>query len=555
MYRLMIVDDERIARVSVESLLATQTEWELEVVSVDSAVKAVPLLETDRFDLVIMDINMPQMTGLELYDIVQENWPQCKVIFLTGYSEFDYVYKVHKHAKYVLKADRDEVLLEAIRESIQEIENEMLIARISDMDPEFKQQDGNLRAGNFLRELIEGYTEIGIVTDDILQDMNISLKLRQKTYAILLRCEAIGQAPFEKRQLINDQISLLLRRYFYRESHCALVVYKNMYFYLLLQPKTDREEESMIKRLFNLCSLFQSALQMNAHVSAAILIPGRAMSFQASIQSFSLFYDELAAVETADTQIYYERTHAGVGEGSVSETNKMRTLQAAIKLDYLFEGGNRQEVLSTINRIREAAKDVSSMHDLFLLEVYYRVAVELLKLIKQHEVSERQAFQLGLMDIFDSSVHKNWNQAFLYLADVASRIFDFHQRERMEKQENLVTRIKEYIHENLSRDTSLTAISDHFHFSQEYLLRLFKKEEGVTILQYINDLKLKRAKELLRNPDLQVRDVAELLGYHDNGYFIRFFRSKTGMSPKVYREQGRSQPENSENNKRKEEKA
>lgn len=66
-------------------------------------------------------------------------------------------------------------------------------------------------------------------------------------------------------------------------------------------------------------------------------------------------------------------------------------------------------------------------------------------------------------------------------------------------------------------------------------MRLFKKEEGVTILQYINDLKLKRAKELLLNPDLQVRDVAELLDYHDNGYFIRFFRSKTGVSPKVYR--------------------
>lgn len=51
MYRLMIVDDERIARVSVESLLATQTEWELEVVSVESAVKAVSLLEINRFDL------------------------------------------------------------------------------------------------------------------------------------------------------------------------------------------------------------------------------------------------------------------------------------------------------------------------------------------------------------------------------------------------------------------------------------------------------------------------------------------------------------------------
>lgn len=537
MYRLMIVDDERIARVSVESLLATQTEWELEVVSVESAVKAVSLLETNRFDLVIMDINMPQMTGLELYDFVRKNWPQCKVIFLTGYSEFDYVYKVHKHAKYVLKADCDEILLEAVRESIQEIENEMLIARITDIDPEFKQWAGTLRAGNFLRELIEGYTEIDIVTNDILQDMNIPLRLHQRTYAILLRCEAITRAPFEKRQLINEQISLLLRRYFDRENDCALTVYRNVYFYLLLQPKVEREEETMVRRLFNLCSLFQNALQVNAQVSTAILIPGQAMSFQEAIRSFSLLYDEIAGVETEDTQIYRQGIQNQSGDGSVSEQGKMQTLRAAIKLDHLFESGSHQEILGTIQRIRDAAQCVSSMHDLFLLEVYYRIATELLKLVKQHEINERQAFELGMMDVFDIASHKSWNHAFLYLEDVAGKILEFHQRSRIEKQEHLIARIKEYIAANLSRNTSLTAISGHFHFSQEYLLRLFKKEEGVTILQYINDLKLKRAKELLLNPDLQVRDVAELLGYHDNGYFIRFFRSKTGVSPKVYREE------------------
>ncbi len=544
MYRLMIVDDERIARVSVEALLATQTEWELEVVSVESAVKAVPLLETDRFDLVIMDINMPQMTGLELYEIVRKNWPQCKVIFLTGYSEFDYVYKVHKHAKYVLKADRDEVLLEAVRESIQEIENEMLIARISDIDPEFKQRAGSLRAGNFLRELIEGYTEISIVTNEILKDMNLSLELHRKTYAILLRCEAITRAPFEKRQLINEQISLLLRRYFNRENNCALVVYKNVFFYLLLQPKSGREEETMVKRLFNLCSLFQNALQLNAQVSTAILIPGKAMSFQEAIRSFSLFYDEISRVDTSDTQIYRRvgGFEEGAGDAGISERNKILALQAAIKLDHLFETESRQETLDTIQRVREAAQGVVSMHNLFLLEVYWRIALELLKLVKQHEVSEQQAFQLGMMDVFDISSHKSWNQAFLYLEDVAERIFDFHQRNQVEKQENLVARIKEYVTANLSQNTSLTVLSDHFHFSQEYLLRLFKKEEGITILQYINELKLRRAKELLRNPDLQVRDIGELLGFHDNSYFIRFFKSKTGLSPKVYREREHGQP-------------
>ncbi len=72
MYRLLIVDDERIARESVYGLLATQEDLELELLTADSAVRAVSILETERVDITIMDINMPQMTGLELYSIVRQ---------------------------------------------------------------------------------------------------------------------------------------------------------------------------------------------------------------------------------------------------------------------------------------------------------------------------------------------------------------------------------------------------------------------------------------------------------------------------------------------------
>lgn len=86
---------------------------ELDLATASSAVEAQDILEKRKIDVVIMDINMPQMSGLELYDIIRERWPYCKVIFLTGYSDFDYVYKVHKHAKYVLKAEDDDKILEA----------------------------------------------------------------------------------------------------------------------------------------------------------------------------------------------------------------------------------------------------------------------------------------------------------------------------------------------------------------------------------------------------------------------------------------------------------
>lgn len=90
-----------------------------------------------------------------------------------------------------------------------------------------------------------------------------------------------------------------------------------------------------------------------------------------------------------------------------------------------------------------------------------------------------------------------------------------------------MNQVKNYIVEHLGGDTSVYNLAEQMHFSQEYLLRIFKKKEGVTILQYINDLKLSAAKQLLSEAELPVKEIAERLGFTSQGYFGRFFRNKT----------------------------
>ena len=538
MYRLLIVDDEAIARESVYGLLATQNDMELELLTADSAVRAVSILETERVDIAIMDINMPQMTGLELYEIVREKWPQCKVIFLTGYSEFDYVYKVHTHARYVLKADREEVLLEAVRDSIQEIENDMIIARVSDFDPGFKQRAGLYRSSCFIVSLLEQYTDTHFVTNEILRDMNITLDIGKKMFVLMLDCEEIASASFERGQLLAEKVSVLSEKYFLRGMRYGAASYKNKYLFLMLQWPEEVPDEIGLRRLEGYSSLFQSALQLNAAASVAVLIAGRSMYFEEAIACFGLLYDGIAAVESGDTQILTRTDHGGPRDyrRTLSETSRQRIYRSMLKLDAFLESSNQEEVLSLIREIKSAAQGVSSMHDLFLLEIYCRISTLLLKVIQQYAISEQLAFRIGIMDLYNISSHHSWEQAFSYLEKVVNAVFDLHEKKRLEQQEDLVVRVQRYIQSHLSGDTSLTGIADYFHFSREYLLRVFKKETGVTILQYINDLKAEQAKELLQNPDLPVKEIAQMLGFGSTSYFIRFFKSKVGLSPKLYRE-------------------
>ena len=127
MYSVLVVDDEKIIRDGVSELLKLEETLELDVVSAASVSDALLLLESRMFDIIITDIRMPQLSGLDFFDVILKRWLRSRVIFLTGLSEFEYVYKVQNHAKYVLKSDGDEKILAAIKETIAEIENDLYI--------------------------------------------------------------------------------------------------------------------------------------------------------------------------------------------------------------------------------------------------------------------------------------------------------------------------------------------------------------------------------------------------------------------------------------------
>ena len=222
--------------------------------------------------------------------------------------------------------------------------------------------------------------------------------------------------------------------------------------------------------------------------------------------------------------------------GSLPEGRKQELLQKVWKLEYWLEGMEEENTLALLKELQGDLQGIRSMHDLFALEVYCTISSKLIGWIKRLGLQEEIALRVGTMSLYNVSFHENWQDAFGYLRNVAENIFSL-KKENAEKQtEDVVNQVKKYIVENLGGDTSLYNLADQVHFSQEYLLRIFKKKEGVTILQYINDLKLSAAKQLLAEAELPVKEIAERLGFASQGYFGRFFRNKTGLTPNAYRE-------------------
>ena len=535
MYSVLIVDDEKMIRDDVYGLLSMEESLELDLTTAASGVEAQAILEKRKIDIVIMDINMPQMSGLELYDIVRERWPFCKVIFLTGYSDFDYVYKVHKHAKYVLKAEEDEKILEALRESVEEIENSLLLERLTDLQREQQKKPLLHERSMFLRELFEGYRSLSQLTGELSVQLGINLDPEKEVYYLILRHEAWYCENYQEQQNATQDCYQLLERYFLDFMRGTFFEYNKNYIVLLLQPEKLLHEETIVKMLAGAGELFQKALKKNLGRTVSILVGERPVTLSQLLQEFIGICDRMIWL-SGEELVQEGLQKEALAKETLPENKKQELMQMLWRLEYYLEGMEEENSLNVLRQLQTELQSVKSMHDLFALEAYCTISSRLIGWIKRLELHEELAFRVGTLNLYNVSMHANWQDAFGYLRHVAESIFSLKNQSVEKQTEDVVNQVKKYIVEHLDGDTSLYNLAEQVHFSQEYLLRIFKKKEGITILSYINDLKLTAAKQMLTDSELQVKEIADRLGFASQGYFGRFFRNKTGLTPNAYRE-------------------
>ena len=119
---LLIVDDEYEILLGLEEMFRYEFDLEVDVYTANSAYEALELLDRVRFDVVLTDIKMPGMDGITLFERIKENWPRCKTVFLTGYRNFDDMYRVinDRDVRYVLKSEEDEAIMGAVKELLEQ---------------------------------------------------------------------------------------------------------------------------------------------------------------------------------------------------------------------------------------------------------------------------------------------------------------------------------------------------------------------------------------------------------------------------------------------------
>lgn len=507
----MIVDDEPFVRQGLISLIDWE-EYDFEVCGeADNGADALKNAKLQLPDLIITDIRMPEMGGLDLIKLCQEEMKKdCKYIILSGYSEFEYARKAMNYGvvNYILKPiDEDE-----LKESLINIKKEL----------DAKQQklssflDYKLLAASILKKYMNGQAD----KDKLNRIRNIIPNFDNGEFYYALLQPSMEEAVGNEYNLIQDMKKVICHefgssKYMYlvdEEKVQGILFTEELY----QEYKNPLElSESIIDKLKE--SLKNEFILYLGEKSQGIIkiYESRESCLKAVNNNFICCKKGVVAYEEMSSQAFsFDTPHE-------------------ILLDALLESVEK----GNIEKINE---DVESIYKEIVEKA---IAPEIAKsniISFELEVLNSIVNMKGDPAFIANNVEKLQSK-FVLVKDLKNSLLKFsveasnYIANLKQSKKGVLVEVKKYIESNFNKDLRLKNLSEHFYINPIYLGQIFKKSFGISFNDYLNNIRIEKAKELLLNTNEKICEIAEKVGYKDTNYFISRFEKMTHTTPTEYK--------------------
>jgi len=551
MYTLLIVDDEPIITDGLYEVFHTLKDLDLDIYKAYSGDEAYELMKKMRVDIVLTDIRMPGMSGLQLMEQIRRQWPKCRVIFLTGYNEFDYVYTAiqYEGVSYILKTEGYGRVIEAVKNAAEEIETSLrLDALIQEAEKQVETARELLR-GNFLSGIIKGRFYKTEINRHQFDELGIMLSADHDVIMLVGRLDDLPKGlPYSERNRRIYSVSLIAGEFLSPAVNYAYFTDENSYLIWLIQPGKDMNIEE--KASWQECLTFvkgnlefiQKSCRDSVNVPVSFALDDSPADWIELPDRFNTLKMVLNYRFGQESEMLL--TGRGIIKEDLKDTQEkaMKKLSVSrLKFEMLaetLEYGTQEDFFSLLDELTENLRTVKSMHNIVALEQYSSIALVLLSYINRWNVLEKVAFKIGIHKLMRADEHESWDDAVNYLYRLGSILFEIQEQEREKRAQDVIGFIQKHINDNIhiQDELSLIRLADLVHFNPSYLSRLFKQVVGMNISDYISDIRVKKAKQMLENPDIKINAVAEAMGYGTAANFTRFFKKMTNMTPQEYRD-------------------
>ncbi|MBQ7372204.1 MAG: response regulator [Blautia sp.] len=521
--KLLMVDDNKQL---LEGLSRT-IDWSMyEITSVSMAVngrEALELFQRERPDIVITDILMPEMTGLEFLDIAKSINPNVKVIIMSGHAEFQYAMKAIQLGAvgYELKPIRQDALLALVLKAVEEIK-ETRIKEDYHLTRQQEMRNGTLL--NILSGLIKDKAEIHRFFEE-----SFGIGRRQKVSLIVCKVSGSDSAVLGTHWMrIQEICGWLLRE----DKEFQWIGHGTDTFFVLVDASNSTLEQfycvqksirflnNLNKRLKEYGIVFQSGFGISHTIDEICIAYAEAV-------------EELSYIEMNPKLLCCERDKPD--EESVLQMSEIQMRK-------------RKEIF------RESVQNATpeeKIEEIFLLFDQYRIyrrreCIDISVKIAEELQNHFDKLTGSKADIINSDFLSGLYGAESYLECKEICIYLLRQLEKQMVKQNptlavsvSVRKAQRYIEEHYSQQLTVAEIAKEAGVTANYLSHSFSLECGVGITEYINLLRIKKAKELLVYSDKMVYEIAEETGYSNYIYFNQVFKKIEGISPSQYRKKNK----------------
>ena len=562
MYRLLIVDDEEIIVNSLFEIFSNIQSLNLDVYKAYSGEEAIEWLNRTRIDIVLTDIRMPEIDGLQLLEVIHKSWPQCKVIFLTGYNEFEYVYKAIQHSgvSYILKTEDHEKVIGAVENAIKEIQKGIKIEDLIHKAKEQMNMAVDLFQKDYFIQLLRGDTSLSINKAQFEQ-LSISMHAESQVVLLLGHVDNIPsdvtywdrlQYLYSIRMIINQNLSPYIRS--------VNVMDENYRFIIFIQPKElfiqnqtvdTYYYEKAVSFIKGTLEVIQTACRESLNLSISFALGSDACSWTEVSQKYYslnqlLNYKIGTGIEMIliDNEIKNNNFLTGSLNNEVvpefdTDNQPLEMVLRKRSFDFFeqyLESGQSDKYFEVLSELIEPLKSIKSKNSNLAIEAYYKVALSLLTYINRWKLTDKIAFHIAQNKLMRIDKHDSWTEAVQYLYDISNIIFRLQSDEQKKRADNTIEYIQKFIEGHLSEDLSLVRLAEQVYLNPSYLSRLYKQLAGTNLSEFIDSARINKAKELLLKDNIKIHEVARMVGYETAASFTRFFRKICGCSPQEYQD-------------------
>lgn len=509
-YKILIVDDESIERDAIKFILKKEALFDFEIFEAVNGQDAISNAALHSPDIILMDIQMPGLNGIEAVKVIKKILQDSKIIFLTAYDQFDYAHEAIKLGvqDFILKPATNERFTEVIKKTVEilQADKEQKL-RKEEMKSKLEQVTKYLE-NEFLTSLINGdieegqgkeYLEFNGVKFNWGMGVVISTKADTEAVPSMLRLQMLRKRFLEK---LETRLEVMVD---YKYS----VILKD-FIYLFVLGDTENE-----------------LLQVQKKVREAIM--EISVSFAKEYQLYADFGigDPCNKLECLWKSFW-------TAKGNCNKRQPVKESISEQNLKALVKSLNDQDEASFTRYIELVFEDISKRAE--TIEHLRAMLYEKFILIRDWLSDKLFDAPLYTFDLFNETMKINTEyEAKCLLRDFCHQYMDKINKQKSDKSSIILDQLIVYINMHYAENLTLDQLSSVCYLSPSYISKVFKKHLNTNFIDYLSSIRIKVAKRLMKNPELSMKEISCEIGYIDPNYFTRVFKKYEGITPSEYR--------------------